>query len=139
MLGLQSTTPYPGAITSDNLGWAFTTTTADDMVRVVGTFAFPNAILNGGSRAYGLSLMHNVRADQVWGVPAGAPPGSVALKTGFITPQPGDAQVNSIGYVSGGGRNYVFAILTDNNPDEVYGEATINAVASLIFDELGPG
>ena len=139
VLGLQSTTPYPGPITSDNLGWAFTTTTADDMVKVVNTYAFPNAVLNDGSRAYGLSLMHSVRADQVWGVPAGAPPGSVALKTGFITPQPGDAQVNSIGYVSGAGRNYVFAILTDGNPDEVYGEGTINDVASLVFDALGPG
>ncbi len=138
VLGLQSTSPYPGPITSDNLGWAYTTTTADDMVRVVNAFAFPNAILNDSSRAYGLSLMHNVRADQVWGVPANAPPGSVALKTGFITPESG-AQVNSIGYVSGAGRNYVFAILTDGNPDEVYGEGTINAVASLIFDTLAPG
>jgi hypothetical protein len=47
--------------------------------------------------------------------------------------------VNSIGYVSGAGRNYVFAILTDSNPDEVYGEGTINAVASLVFDTLDPG
>jgi hypothetical protein len=138
VLGLQSTTPYPGPITPTNLGWAFTTTTADDMVTVMRTFAFPNTVLSDGSRAYGLSLMHNIRADQVWGVPAGSPPGSVALKTGFITPAPNDAQVNSIGYVAGAGRNYVFAILTDGNIDEGYGEDTINSVANLVFDALGP-
>jgi hypothetical protein len=139
VLGLESTTPYPGPITATNLGWAYTTTSADDMVRVVSTFAFPNAILSDPYRAYGLSLMHGVEASQVWGVPAGAPAGSVAVKTGFITPAPGDAEVNSIGYVSGAGRNYVFAILTDGNPSEVYGESTINTLSSLVFDALAPG
>ena len=139
VLGLQSTTPYPGGVDTTTLGFAFTTTTAADMVQVVRTFAFPNPILGAASRAYGLSLMHNIRADQVWGVPAGAPAGSVALKTGFITPAPNDAQVNSIGYVAGGGRNYVFAILTDGNPDEQYGEGTINTVSSLVYDALAPG
>ena len=103
VLGLASTTPWPGPITDTNLGWAYTTTSADDMVKVVRTFAFANPVLSDPYRAYGLSLMHNIRADQVWGVPAGAPPGSVAVKTGFITPGPGDAQVNSIGYVDGAG------------------------------------
>ena len=139
VLGLQSTTPYPGPITATNLGWAYSTTSADDMVRVVSTFAFPNATLSDPSRAYGLSLMHSVEASQVWGVPTGAPAGSVAVKTGFITPAPGDALVNSIGYVSGAGRNYVFAILTDGNPSEVYGESTINTLSSLVFDALAPG
>ena len=139
VLGLQGTTPYPGPITATNLGWAYSTTTADDMVKVMSTFAFPNAVLSDPSRAYGLSLMHNVEPSQVWGVPADAPPGSVALKTGFITPSPGDAQVNSIGFVSGAGRSYVFAILTDGNPSEPYGEATINTLATLVFDALGSG
>ena len=139
VLGLESTTPYPGPITATNLGWAYTTTSADDMVRVMSTFAFPNAILSDPYRAYGLSLMHSVEASQIWGVPAGAPAGSVAVKTGFITPASGDAQVNSIGYVSGAGRNYVFAILTDGNPSEVYGESTINTLSSLVFDALAPG
>ena len=137
ILGLHSTTPYPGGVDTTTLGFAFTTTTAADMVQVVRTFAFPSFILDDASRAYGLSLMHHDRADEVWGVPAGAPIGSVALKTGFITPAPNDAQVNSIGYVAGGGRNYVFAILTDGNPDQQYGEATINTVASLVYDALG--
>jgi hypothetical protein len=145
VLGLQGTTPYP-VQTSDNLGFAYSTTTADDMVKVVSTFAFPNPILSDPYRAYGLSLMRNVEPSQVWGVPAGAPPGTVAVKTGYITPVPGnitpipgDAQVNSIGFVSGGGRNYVFAILTDRNFDEQYGVDTINTLGNLIFDALGPG
>jgi hypothetical protein len=139
VVGLQGTTPYPGPITATNLGWAYSTTTADDMVRVVSLFAFSNPILSDPYRAYGLSLMHGVEPSQVWGVPAGAPPGSVAVKTGFITPAPGDAQVNSIGFVSGAGRSYVFAILTDGNPSEQYGEDTINTLATLVFDALGSG
>ena len=83
--------------------------------------------------------MRSVEPSQVWGVPAGAPPGTVAVKTGFITPAPGDAQVNSIGFVTGGGRTYVFAILTDGNVDEQYGVDTINTVGNLIFDALGFG
>ena len=137
LLGLGGTNPYPGPITSDNLGWAYTTTTADDMVNVVKTFAFPNPILSDPSRAYGLSLLRSVEPSQVWGVPAGAPPGTVAVKTGFITPAAGDAQVNSIGFVAGGGRTYVFAILSDGNVDEQYGVDTINTVGNLIFDALG--
>ena len=89
VLGLASTTPYPGPITATNLGWAYTTTTAADMVKVVSTFAFPNGILDAASRAYGLSLMHAVEPSQVWGVPAGVPAADVAIKTGFITPAPG--------------------------------------------------
>ncbi len=139
VLGLQSTSPFSGPVTATNLGWAYSTTSADDMVKVVSTFAFPNGILSDPYRAYGLSLMHNVEPSQVWGVPAGAPPGSVAVKTGFITPGPGDAQVNSVGYVAGAGRNYVFAILTDGNPSEGYGVDTINTLSSLVFDALGPG
>jgi len=33
----------------------------------------------------------------------------------------------------------VFAILTDGNPSEVYGESTINTLSSLVFDALAPG
>ena len=53
LLGLQSTTPYPGPITADNLGWAYTTTSADDMAKVVRTFAFPNGILSDPSAPTG--------------------------------------------------------------------------------------
>jgi hypothetical protein len=139
VLGLQGTNPYPGPVTPDNLGWAYTTTTADDMVKVIDTFAFPNPILSDPYRAYGLSLLHSVEPSQVWGVPAGAPPGTVAVKTGFITPAPGDAQVNSIGFVSGAGRTYAFAILSDGNANEQYGVDTINTLGNLIFDALGSG
>ena len=138
VLGLQSTAPWPGPITDTNLGWAYTTTSADDMVKVVRTFALANPILSDPSRAYGLSLMHNVRADQVWGVPAGAPPGSVAVKTGLHHAGPRRRTGQQHRLRRRRGRNYVFAILTDGNPSESYGVETINAVANLVFDSLGP-
>jgi hypothetical protein len=137
--GLTATSLYGGPVSTTNIGWAYSTTSAADMVKVVRLFAYPNGILSDASRAYGLSLLHAVEPSQVWGVPDGAPPGSAAIKTGFITPGPGDAQVNSIGYVAGGGRDYVFAILTDGNPNEAYGVDTINGLASLVYDALGPG
>ena len=129
-LALIPGTPWPG--------WGLTTTTALDEVTLVSKFAYPNPVLSRASRGYGLSLMEQVEADQDWGVSAGVPAGTtVALKNGWLPLGPSDWQVNSIGWISGQGRNYVLAVLTHGSPTEVYGIATIQAVARAVFAELG--
>ncbi len=132
-LGLESTTPPYGAPVT---AWALTTTSAADMVKVVSTFAYPNVLLSDSSRAYGLSLLHAVEPSQVWGVPAGTPAASAAIKTGQLT-GPSGPEVNSIGHIAWAGRDYVFAVLTDENPSDAYGQATINTLASMVYDALG--
>ena len=124
-------------------GWGLTKTTALDEVRLVSRFAYPNPILSSASRKYGLNLMEHVEADQAWGVSGGVPPGvTVALKNGWLPHNlaaNSDWQVNSIGWIAGHGRDYVLAVLTNHNPSQAYGEETIQAIASKMFAELGPG
>jgi hypothetical protein len=130
-LGLTSTTP--------SATWGLTTTTATDQVKLVSAFAYPNAALSAASRSYGLSLMEGVEPAQDWGVRGGVPAGvTVALKNGWLPLAAGDWQVNSVGYVSGDGRDYVLAILTNGDPTEAYGIATIEQISSLVYAQLAP-
>jgi beta-lactamase class A len=139
-LGLTATTPSNQPVSSTQLGWAFTTTSAADQVKVVSAFAFPNPVLSDQARAYGLSLMEQVEPSQVWGIPASAPPGvTVALKTGNYPLGSNFSQVNSIGFVSGAGQSYVFAILDNGALSEADGASTINGMASFMFSALTSG
>src|ERR1022692_4666579 len=138
--GLTDTTPSTLALIPGTSlpGWGLTTTTALDEVTLVSRFAYRNAVLSDASRKYGLSLMEHIEADQDWGVSGGVPAGTtVALKNGWLPLGPADWQVNSIGWISGHGRNYVLAVLTHGSPTEVYGIATLQAVARAVFAELG--
>jgi len=47
--------------------------------------------------------------------------------------------VNSIGAFTGKGRNYLIAVLTDDNPSEQYGIDTIEAVARAAHGDLNAG
>jgi beta-lactamase class A len=119
-------TPWPG--------WGLTTTTALDQVALLRRFAFPNRDLSDRSRSYGLALMEHVEAGQNWGVSAGTGAGTtVALKNGWLPLSGAGWQVNSIGWISGRGRDYVLAVLTDHDPSEAYGIATIACIATIIF------
>jgi Beta-lactamase enzyme family len=138
--GLYDTTPsrkkyIPGTTLP---GWGLTTTTAFDEVRLVSRFAYPNSVLTTGNRQYGLNLMEHVESDQAWGISGGVPAGTtVAIKNGWL-PLAGEGwQVNSIGWVSGHGRDYVLAVLTSHNPDETYGIDTIEAIARSVYAQLG--
>jgi beta-lactamase class A len=124
-------------------GWGLTKTTALDQVRLVSRFAYPNSVLSNADRKYGLNLMEHVESDQAWGVSGGVPAGvTVALKNGWLPHDlaaNSDWQVNSIGWIFGHGRDYVLAVLTNHSPTQAYGEETIQAIATKMFAELGPG
>jgi beta-lactamase class A len=129
-LSLIPGTPWPG--------WGLTTTTARDEVTLVSAFAYPNSLLSAADQRYGLRMMEKVEADQDWGVSAGVAPGTtVALKNGWLPLGPSDWQINSIGWISGHGRNYVLAVLTDGNPTEAYGIETITHLARVMYAQLG--
>jgi len=61
---------------------------------------------------------------------------AVALKNGWY-PFASLWTVNSIGWVSGQGRDYAIAVLTDDDPSEQYGIETISEIASASFATLG--
>jgi hypothetical protein len=84
--------------------------------------------------------MEHVENDQDWGVSAGLAQGTtVALKNGWLPLAGAGWQVNSIGWISGHGRDYVLAVLSAHNPSYAYGIDTIGAISRRIFSELGQG
>jgi beta-lactamase class A len=129
-LALIPGTPWPG--------WGLTTTTALDEVVLVARFAYPNTVLSGASRQYGLSLMENIESDQGWGVSGGVPTGTtIALKNGWLPLGASNWQIDSIGWIDGHGRDYVLAVLTADNPSEAYGIDTIDGIASYMYRSRG--
>jgi len=63
---------------------------------------------------------------------------TVALKNGWLPLNDAntDWQVNSVGWVHGGGRNYLIAVLSTGNPTENYGIDTINGLSSRVWSAL---
>jgi len=134
--GLNDTVPSRLALIPGTSlpGWGLTTTTALDELTLVSNFAYPSSALSDAARKYGLSLMEHIEADQDWGVSGGVPAGTtVALKNGWLPVGSSGWQVNSIGWISGHGRNYVLAVLTDGSPTEAYGIDTIETIGRDVY------
>ena len=120
-------------------GWGLTTTTPDDQIALLRQLVTPRSVLTGAERGYALSLMEDVTPTQRWGVSGGVPPQvTVALKNGWLPLQGTDSdwQINSVGWVSGGGRNYLMAVLTTGNPTEQYGIDTIDQLAAMVWQDM---
>ncbi|MGH8916851.1 MAG: serine hydrolase, partial [Actinomycetes bacterium] len=123
--------------TSPAYAWGLTVTTAADQVTLLRHLVLPNPVLTDASRAYELALMERVTPSQAWGVSAGTAPGTtVALKNGWL-PVGSGWTVNSIGWVSGYGRNYLIAVTTSGDPNEGYGIDSISTVAASAWGVLG--
>ena len=128
-VGMTSTTP--------SSSWGLTETTTADQVSLLRHLALPNSVLSDASRAYELGLMDRVTPSQAWGVSAGTAVGTtVALKNGWL-PVGAGWTVNSIGWVSGYGRNYLIAVMTSADPGEGYGIDSISMVATAAWNALG--
>ena len=139
--GLTRTTPSPCVECSGFPwpGWGLTTTVPYDQISLLKRIILPNPLLTAAERGYALSLLENVTPDQAWGVSGGVPAGvTVALKNGWLPLNDAntDWQVNSEGWVSGDGRDYLIAVLTTGNPDEQYGIDTISELSSLVWTAL---
>ncbi len=116
--------------------WGVTTTTASDQIALLKTVALPGPVLDPASQSYELGLMEHVEASQAWGVSAGVASGvTLALKNGWLPLEDDDWQVNSIGWIDGDGRDYLLAVLTNEDPTEYYGIQTIQGLSSLIWAE----
>ncbi len=130
LAGLTQTTFDPGG------AWGLTLTTPLDQVRLLKVFAGPNGLLTPPSREYALSLMSNVIPLDYWGISSGTRDGVlIALKNGWL-PWTSQWQVNSIGIINGYGQHYLIAVMTNDNPTENYGIATISGISELVWDQL---
>ena len=140
-VGLKRTTPSTCLVCAGFgwPGWGLTTTTPADQLLLLRQLV-SGPLLSPADRSYAVSLMDNVEPDQRWGVSRGVPPGvRVALKNAWVplTAADTDWQINSEGWISGDGRDYLIAILTTGNPDEQYGIDTINALSALLWPAMG--
>jgi Beta-lactamase enzyme family len=140
--GLTGTTPSDCVVCADFPwpGWGLTTTTPVDQIKLLRQLIKPGPLLTAADRQYALSLLENVTADQAWGISGGVPAGvTVALKNGWLPlgDDNTDWQVNSEGWVSGDGRDYLIAVLSTGNPSEQYGIDTIEELSSQIWAALG--
>lgn len=141
-VGLEDTTPSPCVVCAGFPwpGWGLTTTTPADQIALLREVVLPNSLLTPANRNYALQLLENVTPDQRWGVTGGVPPEvTVALKNGWLPLNNSDTdwQINSIGWVSGAGRDYLLAVLTTGNPTESYGIETIDQLSSSVWQTMG--
>jgi hypothetical protein len=120
-------------------GWGLTTTTADDQIALLKQLVAPGSLLSTAERDYALLLMEDVTPSQRWGVSGGVPADvTVALKNGWLPLQGSnsDWQINSVGWIHGGGRDYLMAVLSTGNPTEQYGIDTIDQLAALAWQGM---
>ena len=120
-------------------GWGLTTTVPSDQLALLRALVQPNPLLSDAQRSYALSLMENVTPAQRWGVSGGVPAqATVALKNGWLplNSADNDWQINSVGWISGSGRDYLIAVLTTGNPTEQYGIDTIDQLGAMVWDEM---
>jgi beta-lactamase class D len=141
--GLAHTSPSnclqcPG---SSGPGWGLTTTTPQDQVTLLRQLVQPSRVLDKNDQKYALDLLESVTQSQRWGVSGGVPGGvTVALKNGWLALGAGHSgwQVNSVGWVSGDGRNYLMAVLSTGSPTEQYGVDTLSHLGAMVWSALAP-
>jgi beta-lactamase class A len=122
-------------------GWELTTTTPQDQITLLRQLVQPSGVLDRNDQKYALNLLENVTPAQRWGVSGGVPAGvTVALKNGWLPLNATslDWQVDSVGWVSGDGRNYLIAVLSTSNPSEQYGIDTLNHLGAMVWSALPP-
>ena len=121
-------------------GWGLSTTTPTDQLALLRELIKPSTLLTDAQRNSALKLMENVAQSQRWGVSGGVPSAAkVALKDGWLPLNEDNTnwQINSIGWISGSGRDYLMAVLTTGNPSQQYGIDTINQLSGLVWQHLG--
>jgi beta-lactamase class A len=139
--GLTSTSPSPCVECAGFAwpGWGLTTTDPDDQITLLRDLIGPGPLLTTAERGYALSLLENVTPSQRWGVCGGVPAQvTVALKNGWLPLDTAgtDWQINSVGWISGEGSDYLMAVLSTGNPTEQYGIDTINQVAATVWNAM---
>jgi hypothetical protein len=120
-------------------GWGLSTTTPADQLVLLRELIKPSSLITNADRDYALSLMENVNPAQRWGVSGGIPAQvTVALKNGWLPLEGTDSdwQINSVGWISGSGRDYLMAVLTTGNPTEQYGIDTIDQLAAMVWQNM---
>lgn len=134
LLGMKNTVVRGG---SAGGWWGYSTTTAANLVLVLDALAARTTIINPGRVAYVRHLMAGVVSAQRWGVSDPPLPTSAYTETkNGWGPMSNGYRLNSMGRVTGGGRNYTMAILTRSPQGFAYGKTTINGLSTIVHQAL---
>lgn len=118
--------------------WGNTLTTTDDLVTMMAAIAGGTPVLDAKDRAVILQRMAEVVDGQRWGV------GTVRTASVRIHVKNGWMMVdnpwviNSVGDVTGNGRDYVLAILQRAQPDQSSGMTRASRIGKAVFTALAP-
>lgn len=125
----------------------FTTMSGRDSLKMLACLVGPGP-LQPRSRAFALSLMRDVEADQRWGVSVIADPDSTfALKNGWLDIDndngPGEDDnglwvTNSVGIVRVNGRKLLVSVMTRHNPDLDTGIRLVQKLARIAAPAVLP-
>mgnify|MGYP001275468267 CR=1 FL=1 len=109
--------------------WGLTQTTSADQVRLLEAVFGTRSPLEPGARRYVQELMGTVVDGQRWGISAAAD-GEFELKNGWLPRSQTDLwDINSIGRITWGGREFLIAVVSDGHPTEEDGIAAVEAAA----------
>lgn len=117
--------------------WGTTTTSAADQRLLIDRLVDGTPHLTKRDRDYILGLMRDVDPEQRWGVGAVPRGQSVAVKNGWVPIEPRGWRINSVGSISGSGRDYTLAILSYDNGSMETGVQRVRKVSELVWSTLG--
>ncbi|SOD61452.1 Beta-lactamase enzyme family protein [Streptomyces zhaozhouensis] len=135
-LGLTATVPGAGG------HWGLTQTTSADQLALLRAVYAPDSPLEPASQDYLRGLMGSVVDGQRWGISAAADAGGddlagFGLKNGWLPrSETGLWDVNSIGWVSSGGHDYLVAVVSDGHSDQQTGIAAVEWAAQRAVQSL---
>ncbi|MEU2731547.1 serine hydrolase [Streptomyces griseoviridis] len=129
--GLTDTAGGDGAL------WGLTQTTAADQLTLLGQVFGDDSKLSAASRAYLQGLMGRIAADQHWGVSAAADGSAWALKNGWLARSgTGLWDINSVGRVTAGGRQYLVAVVSRGSTTQAEGVTLVESAAKAAVRTL---
>jgi hypothetical protein len=122
--GMRNTVPQAAP-------WGLTQSTAEDQARF---FARIDTLVPARHRSFTRRLLTTITPEHRWGIPRSAPrDATVLFKGGWLPDEEGAWRVHQIARVERGGRQLAVAVMTDSNPSQEYGEATVRGVAERLL------
>ena len=107
--------------------WAYSMTSARDQVLL---FARLERLTPPAHRAYALGLFRGIVPSQRWGIPPAARGWRITFKGGWFESR---HLWHQVAILERGRSRLVLAVLTDRNPTDAYGRATIEGVARRLL------
>ncbi|MBB2891083.1 serine hydrolase [Flexivirga oryzae] len=143
LYGLTSTAIQGGTTAGAADWWGYSTTTAEDFLTLLNGVTWGDSVITTANRDYLKSLMAQVIPSQRWGVCVPPLPANLEwhTKNGWGSRSDG-YRANSLGHISGNGRNYTAVILTrapynsDYMVESDYALDTVNGVSRILYDAM---